>query len=408
MLKLLLKNTPLFILLIIFSEFVGKILPGKLPQVYNYIFYILLGFTCLLYYCSNFRRIHNDNKLLSYIYIYIIIYIIAGFIKQYFVPSGLFPFFRLSISMALLSLGSIFIFKYENYLIAKTFRIWWKYIPIVFICFWWILEPSQYIQVLYFSLFYLFMFPFFNIKRKITIVVAILFITIGGMQQRIDFVNIAISLLLFLTVFSIRKLSKSFFIIVFRGLMIVPFFFVILFWTNGFNILKLDQFIDDEVELAGKLNDDTRSFLYEEAWLSGMNNNNLIQGRTPFYGYDSHFADNREGDAFIVKGQIAQRISEVFIVNTLTWFGIVGVIIFFLFYYKVGMNALENTHNPYLAVFSIYIGLFWIESWVGHILFVPNTSYILLCMIIGMCNNPLLQKMKPKEMKIYIQKLLNY
>lgn len=405
--KSLLKYFPSFIILIPLGEIISKTLPGKLPQAYNYIVYIMFGITCLLYYCNNFKRIHKDNKFLSWIYIYIIAYIIVGFIKQYFVPSGLFPFFRLSISMALLSLGSIFIFRYENYLIKRTFHLWWKYIPIIFILTFWKLEASQYIRLLSFSLFFLMLFPLLKTKYKIIIIIMIAFIMIGGMEQRIDYINITISFLLLIIIKYAKRFSQPFFTILFRGLMLIPLFFVTLFWVKGFNILQLNQFIDDETQLAGQLNDDTRSFLYEEAWDSGINNKNLIHGRTPFYGYDSNFAENREGDAFLRKGQKAQRVSEVFIVNTLAWFGIIGIIIFFLFYYKIGMKTLSRTQNPYLSVFTIYIGFFWFESWIGNLLFVPNTSYILLYMIISMCHNPRLNKMETNEMKLYLANLSN-
>lgn len=405
--KFLLKYFPSFIILIPLSEIISKTLPGKLPQAYNYIVYIMFGVTCLLYYCNNFKRIHKENKYLSWIYIYIIAYIVVGFIKQYFVPSGLFPFFRLSISTALLSFGSIFIFRYENYLIKRTFHLWWKYIPLIFILTFWKLESSQYIIFLSFSLFFLMLFPLLKTKNKIIIITAIAFITIGGMEQRIDYINIAISFLLLIIIKYAKHFSQSIYAIAFRGLMLIPLFFVSLFWVNGFNILKLDQFIDNETQLAGQLNDDTRSLLYEEAWLSSINNKYLIQGRTPFYGYDSNFAENREGDAILKKGQKAQRISEVFIVNTLTWFGVIGIIIFFLFYYKIGIKVLNKTQNLYLNVFAIYIGFFWIISWISHILFAPNALYILLYILIAMCLNPKLQKMRTIEMKLYLQKLLN-
>lgn len=407
MLRFLLKYFPIFIILIILSEVVSKVLPGKLPQAYNYIIYILMGVTCLLYYCKNYRRIHHENKIISWIYIYIIAYMIIGLIKQCFIPSGIFPFFRLSIAMALLTTGSIFIFRYENYLIAKTFHLWWKYIPIIFILTFWKLEPSQYILFLSFSLFFFFLFPLLKIKQRIIITIAMLFIIIGGMEQRLDYINITIAFLLLIITICIKKLSRVFFIRIFQGLMLIPVLFVTLFWVSGFNILKLDQFIDDKIQLAGQLNDDTRSFLYEEAWLSGIRHNTLIQGRTPFYGYDSQFAETREGDALLKKGQKAQRVSEVFIVNTLTWFGLIGIIIFFLFYYTIGIKSLTKIQNPYIAIFSTYIGFFWVENWIGNILLAPKGSFILLYMMMGMCHNPKLKKMNPTEMKKYLQLLLN-
>lgn len=405
--KYLLKYFPFLIILFSFIEIITNFFPSKLHIVYTYLIEILFGITCLLYYISNFKRIHKEHAFLSYTCLYMLIYLAFGFIKQWFIPSGLYPFFRMRISLAIMGLCAIFIFLYEEKLIFKTFQLWWKYVPFVFILTFWKLGSAQYILVLAFVLFFLSLLPLFNTKRKIIIIAGILFIAIGGMEQRMDYINMAFSILLLTAVKYIKCFSKTFFMIIFRGLMFIPLLFVILFFTHGFNILQLDQFIDDNIQTAGQLNVDTRSFLYEEAWLSSINNDYLIQGRTPLYGYDSYFAEYRKGDALIVKGQKPQRISEVFIVNTLTWFGIIGVAMFFLFYYKIGIKTLNSTRNLYLAAFSIYIAFFWIESWIGHILFTPDTSYILLCIVIAMCLNTKLQKMNTQEMKVYLRKLLN-
>lgn len=404
-----LKSTylPALTILIILGGTINKLLPDRLPQLYNYTIYIIYGVTCLIYYLNNFSRIHKAYKYLSYTYIYILLYLAIGIIKQWDEPSGLFPFIRLNIAMALLSFGSIFIFIYEIHLVFRIFKLWWQFIPIIFIFTFWILEPSQYIQILSYCLFYIFLLPLFNKKRQCIIILAILFVSIHGIEQRIDYINIAFPLLLFLFIKITRQLSKKVYMIIINGLMLLPIIFVILFFYNGYNILKLDQFIGDDIQAAGQLNVDTRSFLYEEAWSSGLNNQNLIQGRTPFYGYDSSFAESREGSSLIVKGKQAQRISEVFIVNTLTWFGIIGIIIFFFFYYSITISTIRKTKNLYLIYFSLYIAFFWIESWISHSLFQPNASYILLFSVIAICFNKQIQKMSTTEIIIYLKRNLN-
>lgn len=88
------------------------------------------------------------------------------------------------------------------------------------------------------------------------------------------------------------------------------------------------------------MTEDTRTFLYEEALSSAVNNQYLIWGRTPAYGMDSPFVQSFDdadyvGMALTIKGKMPQRICEAFIPNIITWCGILGFLIFF--YYSTNL-----------------------------------------------------------------------
>ena len=127
-----------------------------------------------------------------------------------------------------------------------------------------------------------------------------------------------------------------------------------------FNIFRMDEYMDfnDKNAKLGislekseeKLTQDSRTFLYKEVLLSAQKNNYWILGRTPARG--------NETDAFahiIERGQRLERISnEASILNIFTWTGIIGVILFFLVFYKASWIAINQSRN----IYSKLIGLF--------------------------------------------------
>jgi len=185
--------------------------------------------------------------------------------------------------------------------------------------------------------------------------------------------------------------------------MLTPLFFLSTYYITGFNILDFKSYYTDEAisKTAGDMTEDTRSFLYEEAVLSSVKHNYFAFGRTPFYGYDSIWALKRDkqtgSEQGIIIGNSLQRVSEVFIVNIYTWCGILGCLLFHLLYYTIGFKTIKNSQNYLLKVFALYIGLFWLVSWIAHQMFNPSMDYICLYIIVAMCINPFYQNMDNQQ-----------
>ena len=332
---------------------------------------------------------------------------LVGFIKNIFVPSGLYPFFKLNICTAFLAFGSIFIFIYEQNLIRKVIQLWWKVVPIVFCLTFWKVEKSQHIIMMQFCLLFLIFLPFFSKIRKIVIIGLLVFVAYNGMQQRIDFLSYLFPILLYVVVKLCLRFDRKFFKASFHTLMLLPVFFLSLFLYSGFNVLDMDSYVHDDIESssAGRMTDDTRSFLFEEAYISAVSNNYLLLGRTPYYGYDSYWVTQREGEGLEVQG-VAQRASEVFIVNMLTWTGLFGCFMFFLLYYAIGIDTLSKTKNNLLSVLCLYIAIFWIISWISHNMFTPSLDFMILYIVIALCLNPIYREMSNRQMKNTLKRIL--
>ena len=135
-------------------------------------------------------------------------------------------------------------------------------------------------------------------------------------------------------------------------------------------------------------------------------NHYFLFGRTPYYGYDSPWVEQRDGDALIYKG-VAQRVSEVFIVNMLTWAGLFGCVLFFLIYYKIGIDTLARTRNNALSILCLYISVFWVICWISHYMFAPSLDYMILYMVIALCLNHNNRELDNQQMETTLKKILN-
>ena len=405
--KILIKYFPWQIILMTLSPVVKAYALGKIPQAYDYIVYIMIAVTAIWFYIANYKVINKEYHYLSCAYKVLIAYVLVGFIKNIFVPSGLYPFFKLNVCTAFLAFGSIFIFIYEQNLIRKVIQLWWKIIPAVFCLTFWKVETSQHIIMLQFCLLFLIFLPFFSKIRKIVIIGLLVFVAYNGMQQRIDFLSYLFPILLYVVVKLCLRFDRKFFKAFFHTLMLLPVFFLSLFLYSGFNVLDMDSYVHYDIESssAGRMTDDTRSFLFEEAYISAVSNNYLLLGRTPYYGYDSYWVTQREGEGLEVQG-VAQRASEVFIVNMLTWTGLFGCFMFFLLYYAIGIDTLSKTKNNLLSVLCLYIAIFWIISWISHNMFTPSLDFMILYIVIALCLNPIYREMSNRQMKNTLKRIL--
>lgn len=408
MLKYLVRFFPQLIILMTLSPVVNAFSFGKIPQMYDYTVYIVIAVTAFWYYIAHYKTIWKDNKWLALFYDVLIAYVIIGYIKNHFVPSGLFPFFKLRICAAFLAFGCTFMFMFEPNLIKRVVHLWWKVVPIVFCLTFWQVEKSQYIIMMQFCLLFLIFLPFFSKIRKIVIIGLLVFVAYNGMQQRIDFLSYLLTILLYVVVKLCLRFDRKFFKASFHTLMLLPVFFLSLFLYSGFNVLDMDSYVHDDIESssAGRMTDDTRSFLFEEAYISAESNNYLLLGRTPYYGYDSYWVTQREGEGLEVQG-VAQRASEVFIVNMLTWTGLFGCFMFFLLYYAIGIDTLSKTKNNLLSVLCLYIAMFWIISWISHNMFTPSLDFMILYIVIALCLNPIYREMSNRQMETTLKKILN-
>lgn len=405
--KLFKKFLPLLLIFLCYSPIVEALEMGKLYQLYSYSIYGLLAVFSLWHFWVHRGVLVHRYPHISYLYMLMVLYVIASCVKLCYVPSSIFYFQRLVCFCSFLSVGSVFLLMKDG-IIKRTFRMWWRFVP-------WITFMSLVVVVRWRSLSMLFLVSFFMMladclrkQLRFLTYALVAYLAIFGIYQRMDYLLVAAPIFIYCMIRFKIFMDKQKCIMLYHILMWIPVFFLIVALTGKFNVLKFDSYIEGEyVSVSGEnMTDDTRSFLYEEAIGSAIKHNYVIWGRTPGYGYDSKFVKDRKGSYEEVKGVFPQRYSEVFCVNIFTWCGVVGLVAWFIFFYWFGISTLKHAKNNYIRGLTIYVGLFWIIDWIGNHFAIIDHRFILLYIILSVCAQPQFQCMNDIEIRNYFKRML--
>lgn len=400
------KHIPVLIILLMTTRIVNAMhLGGKLFEMYIYSLYFVLDIYCLTYYFRHYRAIRTEYRLMSWIYNIMLVYLVLGFLKLMFgEPSGIWPWQRFVAASCCIFFGIIFILLNEKCR-RDVFRLYWKWLPVIFLGTF-IFNANEMVYPMAFLIFCLCFHRFMPKNKRYTSYFILAMVLIFSMYQRIDYITVLIPLSLIFLYNVVRSMRIKRLNLFFSILFLTPFFLLYLGFTNKFNILNMESYMGKyESSKAGKVTDDTRTFLYEEAYTSAISNGYVYFGRTPYYGYDSYFASMRNGNSYTASGAYAQRISEVGIINIYTMFGVFGVVLFALFYWYEGHKGLVS-QNAFLKCLAIWVVFFWIESWISHLWGIPSSNYFILYLVIAMINDKHLRNMNEKQITVYMKRLM--
>ncbi|QVY66625.1 hypothetical protein [Polaribacter sp. Q13] len=264
---------------------------------------------------------------------------------------------------------------------------------------------GQYLVVV--SLFLLFL-PVLTKKWQIgilTLSILVILINLGARSYVIKFV-VALFLML---IYYFRLFISKWIIDSVRLVFLFAPIILFVFATMGtFNVFKMGDYIEgDYMEVSrnsegeieeANLKTDTRSFLYVEVLQSAQNHNSWLIGRSPARGNDTEaFSEIAE-----VTGRKERLGNEVGILNIFTWTGVVGVILYFLVFWKASYVAINQSKNIFSKMLGLFVAFRWAFSWVEDINnFTLN--YVLLWLMIGMCFSKSFRKMSDIEVKIWVR-----
>lgn len=190
--------------------------------------------------------------------------------------------------------------------------------------------------------------------------------------------------------------------------LLLPLILFTLAITNVFNIFSIGEntnvdytYAADESGGEASIKDDTRTLLYVEELESAVKNNYIIWGRTPAHGYDS---DTFGADVAAALGidRKTRDSCEVSILNIFNYYGIVGVLLYFLIFYLASGLAVNKSNNIYIQLIGVFVAFRWSFAWIEDF---SNFSieYFMLWIIIGMCFSENFRKMSNEEFKIWIK-----
>ncbi|NDP28018.1 MAG: hypothetical protein GZ087_11415 [Flavobacterium sp.] len=349
----------------------------------------------------------NDTNL-KFVKVYLL-WVLICFIRGIIVAENYWDFKNLIDSgFALFLTYSIFVFTNPS-VVQNMFRTWLQYALPLFLVFIFFMDrgaSGYYLAPLSFiGLF----FPLLNTKWKIVVLFLFLFVIVVGLDVRSNVIKYIVTFLLsFLFYFKSILKSKIF---KFSHLILLIFPFVLLFLgiSNIFNIFKMDEYIKGDYEttsvIAGQkeaddLKADSRSFLYEEVLLSAVKNDYVIMGRTLARGNDS----NSFG-AFFAEDLGTHRYerasNEVSILNIFTWTGLIGVVLYFLIFFKAAQLAIYCSNSSYMKILGFYVSFRWAFGWIEDY----NRFDIMnltLWIVIAMCYSKQFRKMSDRDVKMWL------
>jgi len=255
--------------------------------------------------------------------------------------------------------------------------------------------------------FLLFFIPVIPFRWKLVVIfftAVVLFSDLGARSNVIKFVVPIILLSLYYVRFIPVKLIETVRVILF----IIPLVLFYLAVTNIFNPFKMNEYISGNYTQQSKnesgevveenLLADTRTFLYVEVLQSAVKYNSWLIGRSPAHGNDTEaFADLKA-----VYGKAERYSNEVAILNIFTWTGIVGVLLYFLVFYKATYLAVNQSNNIFCKMLGIYLSFRWMYGWVedsnGF-----DLNYLFLWIMLGLCLSKSFRSLSDKDVEEWVK-----
>lgn len=364
---------------------------------------ILLVFFISKYYF--FDKRNADNMLIIWLYLlWNVVCIVRGLfeVETYWDIKGL-------ITNALALVLPIVIFSSTNKIIVQSLLAFYvKYALPLFLLFGLITRTDAFgFYLIPVSLLILFL-PVLTKKQKYIVLFATAVLIVADPAARSNVIKFSIPFFLLLIYFFRNKISSNIIETSRLTLLILPVILLVLGVTGVFNVFKMSEYIKGDVTAVGldnegnrvdmNLVEDTRTFLYIEVLESAINNNYWLLGRTPARGNDSELFGMTEQAELIGKDE--RLANEIGVANIFTWTGLVGVIFYFLIFYRASHLAVNKSRNIYAKMLGVYVAFRWLFSWIED---VNNFSlnYFMLMMMLGLCFSYSFRNMSDKEIIIW-------
>ena len=370
-------------------------------------FILLIGF--IIQKKFFYDKVNDPN--LKFVYAYLL-WIFICFIRGVFIAEHYWDYKNLiGSSLGLFVIYAIFVFTNPTVL-QIVMHSWLKYaLPLFFIFIFFIDRGASGFYLMPLSLLLLF-YPSLNIKWKIIVIGLFLLVIIIGLDVRTNVIKYVITFV-FSFLLSFRKiLNSKLFRLTYVFFLVIPFILLFLGISNIFNIFKIEDYVKGNYEttsvIGGKqevddLKADSRTFLYEEVIGSAIKNDYILVGRSLARGNDSaafgaHFAEELRTFRY-------ERIeNEVSVLNVFTWTGVIGLILYFLIFYKACHLALYKSNNSYIKIIGFYVAFRWMIAWLEDFnRFDINNLF--LWITVAMCFSESFRKMTDKEFRIWFQGL---
>ena len=250
-------------------------------------------------------------------------------------------------------------------------------------------------------------FPLLNLRWKLILLAITLFVITADLGARSNVIKFSVPVLLSL-IYYFRLYFKTIVFEWVRKLMfIAPVLLFTLAVTGSFNVFNMKNYIDAEMidiqinaegDVVGDdLKADTRTVFYVEVLQTAEKYNTWLVGRSPARGNESESFGMDD-----MTGRGERLRNEVAILNIFTWTGMVGVLLYFLVFYRASYLAINYANNTFSQIMGLFLAFRWMYAWVEDVNNFSLTTFF-LWMLIGMCYSKAFRSMTNKEVKCWVQ-----
>ena len=383
---------------------------GQTLQLGNTFFWWLIQFFMLFLFWIIKRNYTSKkhSKDLYFLNIYLL-YVSISFIRGVFIVEGYWDWKNLiSNTMCLLipivafAIGREFLFQY----IIKKYIFYTA--PLFLIVQFFIGRDEFGFYLAPFS-FLLVFFPILQKKWKLILLAISIYVIMADFGARSNLIKFIVPLIASLIYYFRKILSIKTYELIRLILIVMPFIFLSLAVSGGFNIFnpqgdKHKGVIEKKRDFSGNIVEDdlladTRTFLYVEVLSTANKYNTWIFGRSPARGNIS----DSFGEVDMNKRN-ERNANEVSILNYFTWLGLLGVVLVFILFYKASYLAVNKSNNIFSKIMGLFIAFRWAYAWVEDL----NNfyiQYIFLWFFIGFCYSKSFREMTDSQMIQWVRNI---
>ena len=290
--------------------------------------------------------------------------------------------------------------------LQKVLSFLYKHIWVLFFLFVFFLPSKGIAKFLLPFTFLALFYPLLNSKYSKLVWLAFLITIIFGIQSRSDVIRFLFCLAI--GIWSIRhdvvRIAKRWYWVFF----VLPFVLFTLAAKGKFNVFKIG---DDSSLIADENNRistaDTRTMLYEEVISTVLDRSAMWFGCTPARGYYSEWMI-RNNDQSNIMGDMhygERGNSESSVLNVFLHFGIIGIVVYLLLFWRASFLGIFRANNRYVPVIGLYVAFRFMMGWVEDFTSFDMNMFLLWTMI-GICYSPYFREMTDDEFEEWIENML--
>jgi hypothetical protein len=192
-------------------------------------------------------------------------------------------------------------------------------------------------------------------------------------------------------------------------LLSLPIVLLFLATTGGVNVFKMDEYIKGDYKQTVRtsagveeedLTIDTRTFIFENVFYTMNRYDAWIFGRSTAFGDEGLIGGMGElNHETGLKGRFG---NEVGIMDILLWYGIVGVVIYFLIYVRASYVAIYRSANRYSKAVGLHVAFLWAWSFIWEKPVFEN-FFMMDLILLGLCFSKSFRGMTDAEVGIWVR-----